>query len=204
MAPAMKGAVQGAATTTARAPVSSEPIRPAPPAWEAAFCSDRPASNRPDRFSPISSMTRARVATTPGDCSWKPQPTAAPADLAAISTAAKPTKVSSTPARKARPWARERLASPACEASPRAFIDRIGKTQGIRFSTTPPRKAAPAARARPAIPSPPPKPAPVVATSPSPPAAVGRAPAWAWTPKEWPSTWSRPSRVSGAGPVLKA
>ncbi len=44
MALAMNGAVQGAATTTARAPVRAEPIRPPLVACPPAPCSERPAS----------------------------------------------------------------------------------------------------------------------------------------------------------------
>ena len=63
----MNGAVQGAATTTARTPVNSAPIRsdraasPCPTPW-----AERPISNTPDRFSATASMISVTAATTPG------------------------------------------------------------------------------------------------------------------------------------------
>src|SRR5436309_1040498 len=74
----MNGAVQGAATTTARAPVRNAPATPSPLAPEPTPCTEAPTSNTPDMFRATSSISRARTATTGGDCSWKPQPTAAP------------------------------------------------------------------------------------------------------------------------------
>ena len=65
----MKGAVQGAATTTASTPVKKAPAEPGrrDRGPDPAFCNPAPTWKTPDRFSPTSSMTRARAATTPGD-----------------------------------------------------------------------------------------------------------------------------------------
>ncbi len=146
----MNGAVQGAATTTASRPVKNEPTSPP---WDARPCPapvpGKVASNTPDMLSATKSMTRARAPTTTGDCSWKPQPTAAPAALAASTRPARPRNVTSTPARKASPCA---LASPgwwAWAARLAAFIDSTGNTQGIRLRISPPTKANSTAETRP-------------------------------------------------------
>jgi hypothetical protein len=66
----MKGAVQGAATTTARTPVRVEPSKPRAEAnVEPTPWSDAPTSNSPDRLNPAASITRLRADTTRGDCS---------------------------------------------------------------------------------------------------------------------------------------
>ncbi len=148
----MKGAVQGAATTTASRPVKKEPTSPPLAARPApAPVPGRVASNTPDMLSATSSMIRARAPTTAGDCSWKPQPTAAPPALAASTRPARLRKATSTPARKARPWPRASPGSWAWAARLAAFIDSTGNTQGIRLRIRPPRKANSTAGRRPRL-----------------------------------------------------
>ena len=95
----MKGAVQGEATATASTPVSSESTtgcRARTAATEPG--STEPSSNTPARLSPISVNSAASVATTAGDCSWKPQPSCSPPARRASSNDASATKDSTTPA----------------------------------------------------------------------------------------------------------
>ncbi len=147
---AMNGAVQGAATTTASMPVKKAPARPPlaasdPPApWPG-----RVVSNTPDMFSATSSMTKASAPTTAGDCSWKPQPIAAPPAFSASSEPASARKVASTPARNARPWDRASFSWWAWAARLAAFIDSTGNTQGIRLRISPPIRAKATAPRRP-------------------------------------------------------
>ena len=139
----MKGAVQGAATTTARIPVKKAPTPPGRRASgpDPAPCRPAPMWKTPDRFRATASISRASPAVTGGDCSWKPQPTASPAARSASRTPASSRKVVSTPARKARPSRRAWRGSWAAVASDAAFIARMGKTHGIRFRISPPRTA---------------------------------------------------------------
>ncbi len=92
-------------------------------------------------FSAAASMIRARPATTGGDWSWKPQPTAAPPLRTATRSPPRARNVTRTPAKKARPCARADRSSPPWPASDAAFSDSTGNTQGMRFRIRPPRKA---------------------------------------------------------------
>ncbi len=95
----MKGAVQGDATATASTPVrkaSAAGWRACRPAREEG--SMRPNSNMPERLRPISVNSAASTATTAGDCSWKPQPTASPAARSASMAPPRARKESTTPA----------------------------------------------------------------------------------------------------------
>ena len=93
------GAVQGEATATASTPVrkaSTTGCRARAAAQDDG--STEPNSNTPARFSPISVNSAASVATTAGDCSWKPQPSCSPPARSASSSPASATKDSTTPA----------------------------------------------------------------------------------------------------------
>ena len=95
----MNGAVHGEATATASTPVrkaSATGWRACRPASDDG--SMRPNSYTPARFSAISVNNTASVATTAGDCSWKPQPTASPAARSPSMSAPRPRKDNSTPA----------------------------------------------------------------------------------------------------------
>ena len=146
-AKAMKGAVQGAATTTASTPVKKAPDPPGrrdrrePPSR----CSPPPISKAPARFSATASIRSASPATTAGDWSWKPQPIACPPARKISRTAANRAKLTSTPAVKARPSRRASAGAWAERVSDAAFIARTGKTHGIRLRISPPRRARPAA-----------------------------------------------------------
>ncbi|MCY1546304.1 hypothetical protein D9M68_822940 [compost metagenome] len=76
----MNGAVQGEAITTASTPDRKSL---ASGCLACALHTDcgaaRPNSNTPARFRPSRVKSAASAATTPGDCSWKPQPSCAPA-----------------------------------------------------------------------------------------------------------------------------
>ena len=147
----MKGAVQGAATTTASTPVKKAPAPPGrrdsrPPAPPSANpCAAMPTLNTPDRFRPTASISRASPAITPGDCSWKPQPTACPAARSVIRATARIRKVVRTPARNASPSRRASPGSWAEADRAAAFMARIGNTHGIRFRISPPIRANSAA-----------------------------------------------------------
>ena len=82
-APAMKGAAHGVAMSVARMPLTNEPtyvLRAVPSAAPAAIALTLPPiSNVPARLRPITNRSSAIAATTIGDWSWKPQPTASPA-----------------------------------------------------------------------------------------------------------------------------
>ena len=83
----MNGAEHGEAMTTASTPDKASltygffAFQPASDDG-----SNRRISNRPDRFSASTKNSSARPATTTGDCSWKPQPSCAPAARSATST----------------------------------------------------------------------------------------------------------------------
>jgi hypothetical protein len=99
MAPAIKGAVQGVAATTASAPVKKAPASPPrSAAFALVFCNPPPISNTPSRLRPIAKNRSAKAAVTSGDCNWNPHPTASPALRNAIKSAARPRKVARTPA----------------------------------------------------------------------------------------------------------
>ena len=194
-AAAMKGAVQGAATTTASTPVKKAPAGPdrrtteAPPTdWSVHRSRTRPTGSgrRPASAGP---GPRPRPATAAGS------PSRPPVRPRAGSAGRRPgaRKVASTPARKASPSRRASAGSCAEPASDAAFIASTGKTQGIRFRISPPSRANRAAR--PAMsqskpvwadasaverPSPPPAPArgaPGMARISQAPASVARMPA---------------------------
>ena len=76
-AAAMNGAVQGAATATARTPVKNAPSGPERAARLSPMVIE-PTSNTPERLRPTAKINSAKPATATGSCSWKPQPTAAP------------------------------------------------------------------------------------------------------------------------------
>ena len=95
----MNGAVQGEATTTASTPERKSSTRGCAartPPSEAT--PGTRTSNNPARFSPISVNSAASAATTAGDCSWKPQPSWAPAARRASMAAPSARNESSTPA----------------------------------------------------------------------------------------------------------
>ena len=150
-AKAMKGAVQGAATTTASMPVKKAPAAPGSRASgpEPAACRPAPMWKTPERFSATASISSDSPAMTAGDCSWKPQPTASPPALRASSRPARPRKVVSTPARKASPSRRARAGSCAAALRAAAFMARIGNTHGIRLRIRPPSRANSAAWRKP-------------------------------------------------------
>ena len=76
----MNGAVQGEAMATASTPDRNALTTGWRASSEATLDGRKaPNSNRPARFSPISVNSAASVATTAGDCSWKPQPSCSPA-----------------------------------------------------------------------------------------------------------------------------
>ena len=84
-AAAMKGAVQGAATATAKTPVKNAPREPlrfarlSPSAFARLSPSAiEPTSKTPERLRPTAKIKRANPATAIGFCNWKPHPTAAP------------------------------------------------------------------------------------------------------------------------------
>ena len=98
------GAEHGVATTVASTPVKNEPAKPdlacscAP-----APTADSPTSNSPLRLSANASITTASTKTTPGSCSWNPQPTCfPPARSASIRPASTQNDVS-TPSAKTNP-----------------------------------------------------------------------------------------------------
>ena len=95
----MKGAVQGVATSTASKPVKKLPAWPCrlanrPPT----LASGVPTWNTPDRFNPTPNSSHAMAATKIGEANWNPHPAADPAARAASKAAARPAKVTSTPA----------------------------------------------------------------------------------------------------------
>src|SRR5436190_3675237 len=139
----MNGAEQGEAMTTASTPDKAS-LRYGFFAFQPASDdgSNTRISNRPDRFSASTKNSSARPATTTGDCSWKPQPSCAPAARSATSTAASSQNETTTPTANARPCLRIVARSPPCAAKPRTFSDSTGNTQGIRFSSTPPNRAS--------------------------------------------------------------
>ena len=96
-AAAMKGAVQGAATATARTPVKKAPTAPLREARPPPIVTE-PNSNRPDRFSPTPKIRSAKAATARGFCNWKPQPTAWPPWRSATMTMPKMRKLATAPA----------------------------------------------------------------------------------------------------------
>ena len=99
IAPPMKGAVQGVATTTASTPVKKLPVSPPRSASPLPADARRPpTSNTPDRFRPIANSSVAMAATNTGDWNWKPQPAWLPAARSASSRPASATKLSTTPA----------------------------------------------------------------------------------------------------------
>src|SRR6185312_4948900 len=139
----MNGAEQGEAMTTASTPDNASLTK--------GFFAFQPASddgsntrisNRPDRFSASTKKSRARPATTAGDCSWKPQPSCAPAARSATSSAASSQNETMTPAANARPCLRIVARPPPCAAKPRTLSDSTGNTQGIRLSSKPPSRAS--------------------------------------------------------------
>ena len=95
----MNGAVQGEATTTASTP-ERKSLTSGLRAWADATLdgTNWPNSNTPARFSPISVNKAANDATTTGDCSWKPQPSSAPAARRPSMAAPSSRKDSTTPA----------------------------------------------------------------------------------------------------------
>ena len=95
----MNGAVQGEATATASTPESSESATGCRACSEATLLGRKwPNSNTPARFSPITVNSTVRPATTPGDCSWKPQPSCCPAARSASISAPSARNDSTTPA----------------------------------------------------------------------------------------------------------
>src|SRR6185503_21311039 len=100
----MNGAVQGDAITTASTPdnaASTYGLRADQlPADDG---TSEVNSKTPDRFSARTKKSTASAATTPGDCSWNPQPSPSPAARSAISTPASATKVATTPIANATP-----------------------------------------------------------------------------------------------------
>ena len=130
----MKGAVQGVATRTERAPVPSPPMRPPK--------EGPPTAKTPERFSPTASISQAMPATKTGEVNWKPQPAATPAARAATSAPPMARKASTTPAAWARAAPRTAArGAPERRAMPMAFIARTGKTQGMRLRISPPSAA---------------------------------------------------------------
>ena len=95
----MNGAVQGDAMA-----VASTPVRNASAVgfWACRLAtrlgSTLPNSNRPARLRPISVNNTASAATTPGLCSWKPQPSCSPAARRPSSRPPSARKESTTPA----------------------------------------------------------------------------------------------------------
>ena len=94
----MNGAVQGLAATTASTPeanasTAGRSSRQAARPWGISSLN----SKAPIRFKPSAKNTRASANTTPGSCSWKPQPTALPSPRKAIRTPASSTKLPITP-----------------------------------------------------------------------------------------------------------
>ncbi len=194
----MKGAVQGAATTTASAPVKTPPIRSARPARPPPRpCSEAPISKTPERSSAAASSTRLKAAVTTAGCSCAPQPTASPAPRSAMITPARPRKAPSTPTRNARPCARAAPAACGRAISEAAFIERIGKTQGIRLRMRPPANAKRAASASPSFGA--------STGAPSPLEPGGGGPGLALTSNAAPSAVSTtPEIAAGGWPCLRA
>ena len=160
----MKGAVHGVATTAANNPVANArktdargraqsaagaiapPLcgaRAAPPATKPPrLLRLKPTSKMPEKFKPNNKNNRTSAVTTAGDCNWKPQPMACPASRSVNITAARPTKVMTTPAAKANAWRRAPCASPpASSRKPNTLRLTTGKTQGIKFNNNPPTRA---------------------------------------------------------------
>src|SRR5665213_1090387 len=150
----MNGAVQGDATTTASTP---EPNASSVRFWLVHPRSDDgttwPNSNTPARFNPSTKTNVASAATTSGVCSWKPQPSCAPALRNASSIAASSTNVAMTPVANAYAATRIVARSSWRCAKPSTLSDSTGNTQGIRLRMMPPTNANNAATASVIVPS---------------------------------------------------
>ena len=146
----MNGAMQGLATTQASTPVKKLPLRPPRDASRSPVAPSRPPMlNTPDRLSPTANIRYTSRATNHGCCSWKPQPSAMPAERRPSTSAPMAAKALSTPSVYQLAWLRAlaRLA-PLC-ASPTTFSERIGRTQGIRLRISPPSRPRASALSRP-------------------------------------------------------
>ena len=214
----MNGAMQGLATTQASTPVMKSPAGPLrgvarlPPM-------PAPRVNTPDRLRPTANIRYTSAATNHGCCNWKPQPAATPAARRAITSAPTAAKAASTPAVYQSAWVRARWRLSPLWARPSTFSDRIGSTQGIRFSSRPPARASSRIQARCGVPAEGGGAAvrsalPADASAPGAPAASGPAsapaspaasgPAWASVPAAVPvpASASRAGSVAGVAAAL--
>jgi len=109
-----------------------------------------PGSNTPQRFRASKAMSSDKMATTRGDCMWKPHPKASPPDRNTSRTTASPRNERMAPAANTKPCPKtwRRLFPPFFRKS-RTLSDNTGSTHGIRFKAKPPRKAKKRATRRP-------------------------------------------------------
>lgn len=146
----MNGAMHGLATTQASTPVKKSPSGPLRDASDWPMPPRLPPSvNTPDRLRPTANIRYASAATNHGCCSWKPQPAACPAARRPITSAPIAANDTSTPSEYQIAWLRAWLRLSPLWARPSTFSDRIGSTQGIRFSTSPPSRASTSIASRP-------------------------------------------------------
>ena len=144
----MNGAMHGLATTQASTPVMKSPAGPLLRAVASEPPMPAPRVNTPDRLRPTANIRYTRAATNHGCCNWKPQPAATPAARKAITSAPTAAKAASTPAVYQSAWARARWRLSPLWARPSTLSERIGSTQGIRFSSRPPSRASSRIQAR--------------------------------------------------------
>ncbi|MCY1173746.1 hypothetical protein D9M73_139210 [compost metagenome] len=145
----MNGAVHGDAIATASTPDKNELTTGCLLSSVASlFGRKAPNSNIPARLVPITVNSAASVATTSGDCSWKPHPSCWPAARRPTRMAPSNTNDTTTPAENARPLTRWPRLSSAWRAKPITLIARTGNTQGIRLRIRPPSSAPSSAVAK--------------------------------------------------------
>ena len=137
IAAAMKGPVQGVATTAASTPVQNEPAIP-PLRVSFSPAPMPPISKRPARLAVTDSIKNASNRTTAGSCNWNAQPTSSPAARKPSMTPPRTRQLKIMPSVYATASRRASPSSPPILARLSAFSPNIGNTQGIRFSSKPP------------------------------------------------------------------